>query len=87
MANILSNYFSEIGQKQTANIELPHSANILSRTSFITQWCTSFYLQPITESNILKHITEPIKEYRPWNTHKIYSYECTDHCTGFYWTL
>ena len=57
MANMLNNYFSEIGQKLAANIELPNSANILSSTSFITQRCTSFYLQPITESDILKHIS------------------------------
>ena len=58
MANMLNNYFSEIGQKLDANIELPNSANILSNTSFITQRCTSFHLQPITESDILKHIRQ-----------------------------
>ena len=39
-------------------MELPNSANILSSTSFITQRCTSFYLQPITESDILRHIRQ-----------------------------
>ena len=47
MAKMLNNYFSEIGQKLAANIELTNSANIRSSTSFITQRCTSFYLQPI----------------------------------------
>ena len=66
MANMLNNYFSEIEQKLAANIELTNSANIRSSTSFITQKWTSFYLQPITESDILRHkATEPIKEYRP----------------------
>ena len=37
MANMLSNYFSEIGQELAANIKLPNSADILSSTSFITQ--------------------------------------------------
>ena len=58
MANMLNNYFSEIGQKLAANIQLPNSANILSSTSFITQRCTSFYLQPITKSDILKYIRQ-----------------------------
>ena len=58
MANMLNNYFSEIGQKLAANIELTNSANIRNSTSFITQRCTSFYLQPITESDILKHIRQ-----------------------------
>ena len=58
MANMLNNYFSEIGQKLAANIELTNSANILSCTSFVTQRCTSFYLQPITESDIIKHIRQ-----------------------------
>ena len=58
MANMLNNYFSEIGQKLAANIEVTNSANIRSSTSFITQRCTSFYLQPITESDILKHIMQ-----------------------------
>ena len=58
MANMLNNYFSEIGQKLAANIELTNSANIRSSTSFITQRCTSLYLQPITESDILKHIRQ-----------------------------
>ena len=58
MANMLNNYFSEIGQKLAANIKLTNSANICSSTSFITQRCTSFYLQPITESDILKHIRQ-----------------------------
>ena len=58
MANMLNNYFSEIGQKQAANIELTNSANIHNSTSFITQRCTSFYLHPITESDILKHIRQ-----------------------------
>ena len=57
MANMLNNYFSEIGQKLAANIELPDSANIISSPSFITQRCT-YYLQPITESDILKHIKQ-----------------------------
>ena len=67
MANMLNNYFSEIGQKLAANIELTNSANICSRTSFITQRCTSFYLQPITESDILKHIRQlnPLKSTGP----------------------
>ena len=52
---MLNNYFSEIGQKLAANIELTNSANIRSSTSFITQRCTFFYLQPIRESDILKH--------------------------------
>ena len=58
MANMLNNYFSETGQKLAANIELTNSANIRSSTSFITQRCTSLYLQPITESDILKHIRQ-----------------------------
>ena len=58
MANMLNNYFFEIGQKLAANIELPNSANIFSSTSFITQRCTSFYLQSITESDILKRIRQ-----------------------------
>ena len=58
MTNMLNNYFSEIGQKLVANIELPNSTNILSSTSFIIQRCTSFYLQPITESDILKYIRQ-----------------------------
>ena len=53
---MLNNYFSEIGQKLAANIELTNSANIRISTSFITQF--SFYLQPITESDILKHIRQ-----------------------------
>ena len=63
MANMLNNYFSEIGQKLAANIELPNSANIHTSTSFITQRCTSFYLQPITESDILKHTS--IRQLNP----------------------
>ena len=58
MANMLNNYFSEIGQKPAANIEVLNSGNIRSSTSFITQRCTSFYLQKITESDILKHIRQ-----------------------------
>ena len=58
MANMLNNYFSEIGQKLAANIELNNSANIRNSTLFITQRCTSFYLQPITEFDILKHIRQ-----------------------------
>ena len=58
MANMLNNYFSQIGQKLAANIEQPNSANILSSTLFITQRCTSFYLQPITESDILEYIRQ-----------------------------
>ena len=75
MANMLNNYFCEIGQKLAANIELTNSANIPSSTSFITQRCTSFYLQPIRESDILKHIRQlnPLKSTGPGNTHKIYS--------------
>ena len=30
MANMLDNYFTEIGQKLAANIKLPNSANIRS---------------------------------------------------------
>ena len=55
---LLNNYFSEIGQKLAANIKLTNSANIRSSTSFITQRCTSFYLRPITESDILKYIRQ-----------------------------
>ena len=68
MANMLNNYFSEIGQKLAANIELTNSANIHSSTSFITQKFTFFYLQPITESDILKHIRQlnPSKSTGPW---------------------
>ena len=58
MANMPNNYFSEIRQKLAANIELTNSANIVGSTSFITQRCTYFYLQPITESDILKHIRQ-----------------------------
>ena len=53
-----NNYFSEIGQKLVANMELPNSANIHSSTLFITQRCTSFYLQPIKKSDISKHIRQ-----------------------------
>ena len=58
MANMLNNYFSEIGQKLAANIELTNLANILGSTSFITQRCTSFYLKTYKA-------IELIEEYRP----------------------
>ena len=58
MANMFNNYFFEIGQKLAANIQQFNSANILISTLLITQRCTFFYLQPITESDILKQIRQ-----------------------------
>ena len=85
ITNMLNHYFSEIGQKLAANIQLPNSANILSNTSFITQRCTSFYLQPLTESDILKHIRQlnPSKSTGPDGIPIKYITDCTDHSTSF----
>ena len=45
MANMLNNYFSKIGQKLAANIELTNSAIILSSTSLLKGALLSIFSQ------------------------------------------
>ena len=56
MANTFNTYFSTIGSKLASKIDKPSNNCNYSCNSYISNKMTSFFLNPITMYDIVKHI-------------------------------
>jgi len=52
--NMFNTYFSNTDQDLAANIENPDSSCTMTCTSLIPQQYNSFYLKPVTESDVFR---------------------------------
>ena len=58
MANLLNDYFSEIGQKMAAKIDKPSATNTNSTNPSIANRSKSFFFKPVTTTDILTYIQQ-----------------------------
>ena len=58
MANLLNDYFSEIGQKMAAKIDKPSATNTSSTNPSIANRSNSFFFKPVTTTDILTYILQ-----------------------------
>jgi len=58
IGNALNAHFSDIGSKLASKIEKIPMSNNFSCTSLISSKTTSFYLKPITITEVLRHIKQ-----------------------------
>ena len=58
MANLLNDYFSEIGQKMVAKIDKPSATNSNSTNPSIANRSNSFFFKPVTTTDILTYIQQ-----------------------------
>ena len=67
MANTFNTYFSTIGSKLASKIDKPSNNCNYSCNSYTSNKMTSFFLNPITMHDIVKHINNlnPVKSSGP----------------------
>ena len=58
MANIFNKYFSEVGQKMATDIKEPINVKKSTFLSLITQMSNSFYLKPVTTTDIIRYLRQ-----------------------------
>ena len=58
MANLLNDYFSEIGQKMAAKIDKPSATNTNSTNPSIANRSNSFFFKPVSTTDILTYIQQ-----------------------------